>query len=42
VKQGLEVGLLLWRVQLQMFVNQTIRSGKPHTEYPYGSMTCSC
>ena len=26
--QGLEVGLLLWRVQLQMFVNQTIRSRK--------------
>ena len=24
--QGLELGLLLWRVQLQMFVNQTIRS----------------
>ncbi len=29
VKQGLDVGLLLWRVQLRMFVNQTIRSGKP-------------
>src|SRR3989449_95988 len=27
--QGLEVGLLLWRAQLQMFLNQTIRSGKP-------------
>ena len=26
--QGLEVGLLLWRVQFQMFVNQTIRSRK--------------
>src|SRR5437867_3870122 len=26
--QGLEVGLLLWRAQLQMFLNQTIRSGK--------------
>jgi ABC-2 type transport system permease protein len=26
---GLEVGLLLWRAQLQMFVNQTIRSRKP-------------
>ncbi len=25
---GLEVGLLLWRAQLQMFINQTIRSGK--------------
>src|SRR5438445_10059991 len=29
VMQGLEVGLLLWRAQLQMFLNQTIRSGKP-------------
>src|SRR5881398_1366706 len=28
VMQGLEVGLLLWRVQFQMFVNQTIRSRK--------------
>src|SRR2546422_1491125 len=27
--QGLEVGLLLWRAQLQMFLNQTIRSRKP-------------
>ena len=26
--QGLELGLLLWRVQFQMFVNQTIRSRK--------------
>ncbi len=26
---GLEVGLLLWRAQLQMFINQTIRSRKP-------------
>jgi hypothetical protein len=26
--QGLELGLLLWRVQLQMFINQTIRSGQ--------------
>jgi hypothetical protein len=25
---GLELGLLLWRAQLQMFINQTIRSGK--------------
>ncbi|HYS01936.1 MAG TPA: hypothetical protein VET82_06270, partial [Candidatus Eisenbacteria bacterium] len=24
--EGLELGLLLWRVQLQMFINQTIRS----------------
>src|SRR5947199_7197269 len=27
--QGLEVGLLLWRTQLQIFLNQTIRSRKP-------------
>src|SRR5207237_8509341 len=27
--QGLEVGLRLWRAQLPMFLNQTIRSGKP-------------
>ncbi len=26
---GLEVGLLLWRAQLQMFLNQTLRSRKP-------------
>ncbi|TMD66399.1 MAG: hypothetical protein E6I84_06035 [Chloroflexi bacterium] len=26
---GVEVGLLLWRTQLRMFVNQTVRSGKP-------------
>ncbi len=26
--EGLELGLLLWRVQLQMFINQTIRSRK--------------
>ncbi|HEV2013656.1 MAG TPA: hypothetical protein VGR77_07220 [Candidatus Dormibacteraeota bacterium] len=25
---GVNVGLLLWRAQLQMFINQTIRSGK--------------
>ena len=29
VTDGLEVGLLLWRAQLQMFINQTIRSRKP-------------
>ncbi|TMC44168.1 MAG: hypothetical protein E6J25_04165 [Chloroflexi bacterium] len=29
VASGLGVGLLLWRTQLQMFVNQTIRSRKP-------------
>jgi hypothetical protein len=26
---GLDVGLLLWRAQLQMFLNQTLRSRKP-------------
>ena len=26
---GIDVGLLLWRAQLRMFVNQTLRSGKP-------------
>ena len=26
---GLDVGLLLWRAQLQMFINQTFRSRKP-------------
>jgi hypothetical protein len=29
VAGGLEVGLLLWRAQLQMFINQTVRSRKP-------------
>jgi putative ABC exporter len=29
VASGLHVGLLLWRTQLQMFINQTIRSRKP-------------
>ena len=27
--EGLALGLLLWRVQLQMFINQTIRSRQP-------------
>ena len=27
--EGLALGLLLWRVQLQMFLNQTLRSHKP-------------
>src|SRR5689334_22337132 len=26
---GIDVGLLLWRAQLRMFINQTLRSGKP-------------
>jgi hypothetical protein len=26
---GIQVGLLLWRAQLRMFINQTLRSGKP-------------
>jgi hypothetical protein len=29
VVAGLDVGLLLWRAQLQMFLNQTLRSRKP-------------
>jgi hypothetical protein len=29
VAAGLDVGLLLWRAQLQMFLNQTLRSRKP-------------
>ena len=29
VAAGLRVGLLLWRTQLQMFLNQTVRSRKP-------------
>src|SRR5438094_927738 len=29
VVAGLQVGLLLWRAQLQMFLNQTLRSHKP-------------
>jgi ABC-2 type transport system permease protein len=29
VAGGLEVGVLLWRTQLQMFINQTIRSRQP-------------
>jgi Putative ATP-binding cassette len=29
VVAGLDVGLLLWRAQLQMFLNQTLRSHKP-------------
>src|SRR5256885_6346631 len=29
VVTGLQVGLLLWRAQLQMFLNQTLRSHKP-------------
>jgi hypothetical protein len=29
VVAGVDVGLLLWRAQLQMFLNQTIRSRKP-------------
>jgi hypothetical protein len=28
VVAGIDVGLLLWRAQLQMFLNQTLRSGK--------------
>ena len=29
VVAGVDVGLLLWRAQLQMFLNQTLRSRKP-------------